>query len=222
MNINNIIHIKPSNKEKYFHEKILSGKNIETFTLDNGGKPFKIKVISQSDTYIYVNVSVDINYNKFEDIPRFVEVMCIEKADAIWYGSGSYNNEFEEKHIGNTILITKGKTCISISNIICIFELKNDEHVVDYVSTVGNSCVPYGFITTTHGIYCLPGSNCVYIPIFINQIVKFPMKYKQYIDYLETYLYVLEENYPDAKIVSGSTYDMRNNLSYFEIKSKMY
>ena len=108
--------------------------------------------------------------------------MVIENADEIWYVSELYPNK---NYFGNTVLIVIGKKCISISNRIFTFLLLPEENVIDYVSTVGNSSVPYGFITTDNGIYALPGFNCVESPVFIEKIVKFPLTLTQRKDYLK-------------------------------------
>ena len=181
------IYIKPKILQKRFHQRICLGKNITTRTLDNGGRPYKIVIKPLATNDIKITISKDMNYEDFEKEPKFEKIMVIENADEIWYGSGCYDDELDpnKNYFGNTVLIVIGKKCISISNRIFTFLLLPEENVIDYVSTVGNSSVPYGFITTDNGIYALPGFNCVESLVFIEKIVKFPLTLTQRKDYLK-------------------------------------
>ena len=66
--------------------------------------------------------------------------------DTIWVGNGEYSNVHKEDFLGNTILFVKKNECISIASEINSFILRKGEKVINYVSTVGNSGVPYGYI----------------------------------------------------------------------------
>jgi len=56
--------------------------------------------------------------------------------------------------------LIKGNACISVASGISSFTLKKNEYVIRYISTVGNSAVPYGYIQTNLGYYALASFNC--------------------------------------------------------------
>lgn len=150
-------------------ENSLRDKGQITFSvLDNGAHPFKVLLFKNGDK---LNVTVSDNTDK----PVGGEIYLrkdkylgfsktIENIDQIWIGCGAYDNVYDKSanhYIGNTALIVKDNVCTSIASVIYRFELSLDEHITKYVSTVGNSAVPYGWIQTNKGYYALTSFNCL-------------------------------------------------------------
>jgi len=140
---NNLI-IKAANPE--IVEKIMNISLIPgTFnTLDNGADAFRVKILPKERKIIIINY--DYFMRNLEIIDHF-----IENVDIIWIGCGSYedvNDTSEDFFTGNSALVIKGSTCTIIGSDVISFELLNNEKVIYYQSTVGNSGVPYGYVET--------------------------------------------------------------------------
>jgi len=56
---------------------------------------------------------------------------------------------------GNTALLVQNELCTSLASDIRQFRLAKNEEVINYVSTVGNSSVPYGWIERQEDIMLL-------------------------------------------------------------------
>jgi len=148
---------------KIFRDKLEKGEFSFT-VLDNGGKPFRVIVKKNNTGKLKVKLTdntVNSKYPRKDKFKAFVKV--IDDVDTIWLGSGTYNNYFnrsEEHYLGNTALLTKNNTCISVASYITEFNLSNGEYVTRYISSVGNSAVPYGWIETNYGYYAIDSFNC--------------------------------------------------------------
>jgi len=148
---------------KIFTERLEKGKFSFT-TLDNGAEPFRITVEKNNTGKLKVILSDNTfgkEYPREDKFKRFN--ILLDDVDTIWLGSGSYENYFdrsEEQYLGNTALLVKGNTCISVARDIEEFTLSDNERVTRYISSVGNSAVPYGWIETNLGYYALESFNC--------------------------------------------------------------
>lgn len=93
---------------------------------------------------------------------RRVLLLEVARASSVWVGQGEYHNwdSLDADCFGNTALIVRGRTAWSVASDIRTFTLAARERVVEYVSSVGNSSVPYGFIRTSRGVYVLESFNC--------------------------------------------------------------
>jgi len=136
--------------------------------LDNGAQPFKVVLR-------YENGKVNATFSDNTSVPdKWGESFArqdkfngfskrIPDVDEIWLGCGSYDDVYDKSnkwYIGNTALLVKGQQCISLASTINQFKLSKGEKITNYISTVGNNAVPYGWIETTKGYYALASFNC--------------------------------------------------------------
>jgi hypothetical protein len=139
------------------------------YVLDNGGKPFKVDIIKRRGR-------LDVTYcdNESDDDPRVDRYVgfstTIKDVDEVWIGCGTYKNVYDmsfKHYIGNTAMVRKGLVCTSLASSVCEFKLDINERITRYVSTVGNSAVPYGWMQTNKGYYALESFTCMsgFIPI---------------------------------------------------------
>lgn len=140
--------------------------HLEHTVLDNGGKPYR--VIVETAPSAPRELVVAIVCVTGDSGRKLGAVVRIDAPDAIWYGSGSYNKKQNvddmdgprQHYTGNTVLIVKGRTLTLAARHVSRFQLRGGERVTRYVSTVGNSAVPYGYIETTLGIHAVDDNNC--------------------------------------------------------------
>lgn len=102
---------------------------------------------------------LDINVSDKNNTFHFKEV------DMLWLGCGKdydyYDDMSYPEHLGNSVLLIKNKTCISISTDIRQFSLQRGEKVIRYISTVDTTEIlrSSGFIQTNFGYYALSSFN---------------------------------------------------------------
>lgn len=165
---------------------MLNTKGLVSFpTLDNGGQPFRISVKLQSNK-IASKLKVQITDNTTKDgYPRkdsFLNFkMVFENVGQLWLGAGSYDDYYDtsaKHYTGNTVLLVIGNKCISVSSSIIEFYLHDGEYITKYISTVGNSAVPYGWIETNLAYIAIGSFNCVNI----NHISYLPRRYVEELD----------------------------------------
>lgn len=163
------IHSEDNDIVQHFENSLRKNGKMQFKILDNGGEPFKVTLFKDGDKLnVTISDNTDKPVNPGDDIyPRKDKYLgfskTIENIDQIWVGCGSYDNVNDRSYphyMGNTALIVKGKVCTSLASSISRFELAQNEHITRYVSTVGNSAVPYGWIETNKGYYALSSFNC--------------------------------------------------------------
>ena len=116
-------------------------------TLYNGERLFRVRFHGDS------NVTASFNE---------LCIFAVNHVDEIWLGCGSVDNvlDMDPNFFGNAVLIRKGNFCWLIGTEIHVFTLKRNERIVKYVSTVGNSGVPAGYLETNLRYIGIKGNNC--------------------------------------------------------------
>jgi hypothetical protein len=132
-------------------KKKLSSKNRVYFIHDNGGRPFKV-IANKSGIHIYTHQDIDyskLGENGEPELKYDILVKKITKFTGYWYGFDT--SQFSTYH-GNSILIqiTK-KQYIEVGYEIYSFE--TSEEIIDYISPVGNSDVPYPVAYSENYVY---------------------------------------------------------------------
>lgn len=131
---------------KEVRRKVVEGGGYLGEAIDNGGVAFYYFIHLDQESG---DLTVTVKPQNSEGIKPFSLVV-----DEIWLGSGEYDNVNSRRasHFdGNTILFRKGRDCYWVGLEMVCFELNEGEKLVSFRSTVGNSCVPYGWIeTNTH------------------------------------------------------------------------
>lgn len=131
---------------------------------DNGGRPFKVKIIDTS-IYIYkVKYDDDCNatYNEM--------ILSILTYKNIFIGDDPGYPQFK----GNSILIQiDARKYIYVGWY--IYSFKIDDTITSYYSRIGNSDVPYPYAVGTKNTYLM--SEHVYIP---NETIRYNDPYDQY------------------------------------------
>jgi hypothetical protein len=159
-----------SSKVKTVVENALSVfQNFTFHVLDNGGHPFRVELTTQRDLQKKLRARViPIKYDYDEDdndIAYFLytKALVFSDLESVWLGSGSYydvNDTSYGHYAGNTCLLVKGQTVVSVAASVDTFQLPKNDSITHYVCTVGNSAVPVGYIQTKRGVYTLQATNC--------------------------------------------------------------
>jgi hypothetical protein len=162
--------LKSSKSIKFMAENknLLNGVPDEFLVLDNGAQPFRVSIEGEK-VVIGDNSMFDMD-GEFPREDKYLNFKIpVENVDEIWLGCGEYDDYYNPspEFFGNTVLLVVGQRCISVASEIIEFRLSEGEHVTRYISTVGNSAVPYGWIETTLGYYALPSFNCVDNVLFL-------------------------------------------------------
>ncbi len=127
--------------------------------LDNGGNPYRV-FLRKGNNGGFDAIILCIDDDRERELGKVVR---INNVDAVWFGSGLYDNlndTSQKCYTGNTVLLIKGQTITIVSVNVTTFELNYpDEHVTRFVCTVGNSHIPSGWIETSHGIYTIKDIN---------------------------------------------------------------
>jgi len=120
---------------KSFVKKSKATKKGKVYQIhDNGGRPFEVR-IKKSGIYIYGRTGKDKHGDDIYDKP----LLKITKYIGYWWG---FDTSIYSSLHGNSLLImVEKKKYVSIGNSIYMFS--TDEQILDYVSPVGNSDVPY-------------------------------------------------------------------------------
>ncbi|VBB18193.1 mg989 protein [Yasminevirus sp. GU-2018] len=136
-----------STTKSFISREKLSSRPREYLIHDNGGRPFKV-VATHSAINIY-SFEEDKNRDWSKEPDYNVHLLKITKFLGYWVGHDT--SEWTNFH-GNSILVQETKTSyISIGWMVHRFE--TDEEILDYVSPVGNSDVPYPVAYTKNYVY---------------------------------------------------------------------
>lgn len=118
----------------------LNDKPLEYMIHYNDGRPFK--VIAKKEK-IDVFTFKDITDNN-EDLVYDTNVLSINNFIGFWPGFDAAECAAYERDHGNTILIRETKTTyVYVGSKISRFETEADDEILDYLSPLGNSDVPY-------------------------------------------------------------------------------
>ena len=127
--------------------------------LDNGGKPFEVKISEDNIVSIYENKqSKEDDYNTYKEIP-----FKTYKPEKIFIGKSILNEMTEfsgardnPKYDGNSILLELNSKKLEYVYIgYEIYSFKAYSKIVEYVSPVGNSSVSYPYAIDDLGNYYL-------------------------------------------------------------------
>lgn len=126
------------------------------YTHDNGHRPFQVTISKNNKStkiiinkYEYDSDSDSENENYDESGYYKNNIMEIDNFMGYWYG---YDTSVDQMH-GNTILIKLAiNKYIFIGSEIYKFKIHDDE-IIDYISPVGNSDVPYPVAYGKHFVY---------------------------------------------------------------------
>lgn len=139
-------------------------RGVSFYTHDNGCRPIAVKVDVPRET-------VKIFFRKYNDMKETARAFrkpafIFEDVNQVFVGYGvlNYDLQYTPRTIGNAFLLVQEKnriqTCTYVGISVEQITLEKGEQVLRYVSKVGNSDVPYGYIVTTKGIYTLASNNC--------------------------------------------------------------
>jgi hypothetical protein len=127
------------------------------YTLDNGAEPYMVRIIGK-EVRVYKN---NTDYTVNESF-----LINVYHAEKIWIGVSPLNKMTEfsgghgERFNGNSILIKlENDKYIYIGDKIKEFNSKSP--IVEYVSPVGNNCVPYPYAIDELGNYYLMIENTI-------------------------------------------------------------
>ncbi len=206
---------KMPSKGETLQEKFPEKENYKFYrTRDNGGTGFIVIMGNYTNTapivYVYSRTKSVVMDDDVEDNSVFFDnEVCVHVPFEIFIGkspknkmtdfSGGYGDRFD----GNSILLRL--SCDRKKNIyryLCIettvFEFDTDEPIIKYVSSVGNSCVPYPYAESEN--WCYSMSDGVKTPVSDHP----NREYEGYIDYFDHATY---ERY-DMNIIHGRDSDM--------------
>ena len=175
------IHINVPGLARNIQQEVVHGGSFTFATLDNGNQPFRLTLfpffIKLGDNS-HEKDDTGLSYPRTDRYTGFS--IDIKRMSDIWIGTGTYDDESDLTHcryFGSSALIvipsrrsSKGALVLVISSDVSAFTLDPGESVVNFVSTVGNSAVPYGWIETTKGKYFVQSFNCTsgFIPSSVN------------------------------------------------------
>lgn len=152
------------------------------FITDNGGTPFVVHLPFSTNVSARPGVARIMNRCNDEDMldewtdiprtdPKFMDVFVPWKSmkfTKAWVGldpseteppTGLFKrlfNETEWWHGGNSMLLQTGaRTFVHVGDCIFKFQLQPKDEVVEFVSPMGNSAVPYPFVTGKNNTYLL-------------------------------------------------------------------
>ena len=128
--------------KSYTPKNKLSSTVREYYIHDNGGKPFKVSVNKKEiDVYIYKSDDPEIYKKRIIQIKNFI---------GFWYG---FDASPRPQH-GNSILVQiNANKYVYIGSE--IYEFKTKDKILDYISPIGNSDVPYPVAYGTENVYFL-------------------------------------------------------------------
>ena len=148
----------PKIKKKHIGDK-------HYFTHWNGGKPFCI-YIKNKEVYIYQvpeNVIVDdsfISNNENENLWMYVNLVKKFNFKKVFIGE-SPKNYTDQKYSGNTILLKiKNKEYIYIDK--CIYFLKYENEIIDFVSPIEVSDIPFPYAVDKDYNYLLMNQEVIF------------------------------------------------------------
>lgn len=153
-----MLHIANPALQECFQRALLKRLVIRIYTTDNGGTPFCVRVQRASHGLLRALV-----------VAR-KSCLIVPKVNEVWYGCGSYDNPRDvssEHFVGNTVLLVTDSHYYSVAgSTVLQFKRHKGETVKEYVSTLGNSAVPYGHLVTSRGLYMISGFSCVSAPVY--------------------------------------------------------
>lgn len=136
------------------HDVLERGHTYQSTVVDNGAKPFTFLLFYDKEEEL---LSVDVA------VTETSEIFYSSYLDEVWLGSGQYDDtqDLSYKHFKcNTVLFVMGQNCTWLGAECVGFKLKEGESVVRFVSTVENSCCPYGWTETTTSYIGLESLSC--------------------------------------------------------------
>lgn len=154
----NPVRIRAADKkvERRLNEELYRVGFVTLTTTDNGGRPFQVTVCENADDGIDVVVLCKDAYAH----QKFGKTLTLRGVDRVWVGCGEYGKP-GDSFVGNTVLLTQGNKCTSVASAVLTFSIGKTDNIVRYVSTMGNSAVPYGWIETSKGLFATSSFNCV-------------------------------------------------------------
>jgi hypothetical protein len=157
-----------SNTGSFIERKDLASKSIEYLIHDNGGRPFKFIATKKGiDIFTYQDEE-DFDYSQCsQKLVYNVHLLSIKKFIGFWIGidTGNENCYFRlvaDEFKGNSILIQETKfSYVSVGQ--SVYRFATDEKILDYMSPVGGSDVPYPIAYSEKNVYFILENK--YVPI---------------------------------------------------------
>ncbi len=176
------------------------------FIHDNGGRPFRVDIVSNKSTKKFKSVSVyKYFYDEDEDKDYYetTPLLVIKNPYQVFEGN-SYQNAMTEfsggfgPHCdGNAVLVRTSKDLEYIFIGIEIISFKTKEPILYFLSPVGNNDVPYTYAISNTTLYLLSENKILDIDITNSLTKKFINGTDEPYDYF--YEFSKSELFPDPK-----------------------
>lgn len=145
------------NTNSFVKRTTLSSKPIEYLIHDNGGRPFKFVATKDKIDIFTFKQSKDLDFSNYQKPEYDVHLLSIKKFIGFWIGldTGHENCYFRlspDDFKGNSILIQETKTSY-VSVGWYVYRFTTDEEILDYMSPVGGSDVPYPVAYSKNNVY---------------------------------------------------------------------
>ncbi len=146
-----------SNTNSFIWAKNLTSKPMEYLIHDNGGRPFKFIATKNNIDIFTFKDTKSLDFSDYEEPIYDVHLLSIKKFIGFWIGIDTgYDNCYfrlkPKEFDGNSILIQETKTSY-ISVGWYVYRFTTDEVILDYMSPVGGSDVPYPIAYSEHYVY---------------------------------------------------------------------
>lgn len=165
--IENMINAANETVQRENRDLLIANQPLKFKIIDNGFEAFDVRIVRRDkDILVDVTVNLDDENEDVGFVPRYKHLFRLGEVDSIWLGCGHYGKPGPED-VGNSILVVKGDVCTHIGPTISEFKLRKGEYITNFISTLGNSAVVYGYIQSNLGFYGLHSFTCEtgYIPL---------------------------------------------------------
>lgn len=144
------------NTKSFIYKEKLGSKYKKYEIHDNGGRPFAV-LVNKNELNVYTYEDDDDWDWQKGDPPKNILLLTIKKFIGYWPG---VDTSVYTSYNGNSVLVQETKTqYVSIGSVIQRFE--TSEEILDYVSPIGNSDVPYPIAYSENYVYFMLDSQYI-------------------------------------------------------------